>query len=69
MNGEQLPRVWMGRPMDVKHWAWSDNGWYPNNVLYAGDIFMVCEVDPGDSDTIDPADMTELKTCREVDWT
>jgi hypothetical protein len=65
MRRESKPRIWVGVSMDLpRHWSWSDGHWFPNDTLYAGDIFSTCKDHP----TIDPASMPSIETCKEVDW-
>lgn len=64
MTAEQLPRVWVGAPIEQGHYQWYKGCWSEMYVLYDGDIFTVSENEP----ILSPAEMSELKTCKEIDW-
>ena len=70
----ELPRVWVGKlakcpPFwlwyaDCRQWVGHSLG-CDFDMVRTGYLFV-----PGDQPkpTIDPAEMTELKTCKEIDW-
>ncbi len=73
MNGEQLPRVWVGDlsrcpPFWLRYtrrWIIHSMG-HDRDMLRMGDFFV-----PGNQPepTIDPAEMKTIETAKEVDWT